>query len=140
MPINNNIGIDLDGTIISNITDRIIYKTGVPKYLPLLFNKGFNLHLITARSNEKQVYKIANAIENELGIRFTSVTLTYNGKKGSYAGNLNCGVMIDNTKDYLIGCRQNGVIPIYLSRHNNKVHPDWIHCKDWYDIISYLLN
>ena len=132
-----NIGIDLDDTLIDR--ENNVLKEFVSLCLPLLYEKGFLFHLITARHNKDKVDKIVKCIEKGLKIKFTSVTLTYQNSKGSYAKDKNCMFMIDDNPTYISDCVSSDVIPILFSDRNSN-NKKWITCKTWIDIYYCLLS
>jgi hypothetical protein len=141
------IGIDLDETLINNqVTfDKELFtiKKGVIKHLPSLYLKGFEFHLITARTEENKVNSIVKQIEYRLDIKFASITLTHFTKKGLFASKLGCNVMIDDCPEYLLDCIDNNVAPILLQNKKckyKKMYPTWTVCSDWNEITELLLK
>ncbi len=135
-----NIAIDLDETIINTKLKYSInndnkedfnIKRGAKKYLPLIAKK-YTLHLITSRNirDYSNVEHIIKRIEGSLNIQFKSITLTSGNPKGTYAGNLNCKYIIDNTYKKISNSLKYGVIPIHL---NGK------RFKCWRDIYDYII-
>ncbi len=147
-----HLGVDLDDTIISTPkmsylhpenNNRFNIKKSAQEYLSKLYNKGFKLHLITARDNIDEVLSITNKLENKMNITFTSVTLTYASEKGVYAKNKNCEYMIDDNPDFLMDCELNNVKPILLSAKKNKfrrLYPTWIICENWKEVYDILID
>ncbi len=141
------IGVDLDETIITTnshkgkITWEIKKKANI--WLVHLYKSGFKFHLISARENYYDVCNIAKSIENTLNIKFESVIVTSYDKKGAFAKNVGCCIMIDDNPDYLADCNQHGVVPILLIRSKHKyqrVYPSYIICENWDEVGNCIIN
>ena len=134
---NKNIGVDLDNTILGE--DGYI-KDDVYTYLPQLYNKGFILHIITARSSKhyNEVAKLIVQIQNELKLLFKTLTCTDRGKKGYYASKLQCKCMIDDDPYFLDDCGKYGVYPILLAE--KIMMPEYKNFDSWKDIYDFLVK
>lgn len=128
------LGIDLDGTIIDDFGTHYQLKKDAEKYLPMLYNRGYELHLITARNVRQWQYvlKIVEEIEDILRIRFSSIVCTSGDKKGYYANRRGCKYMIDNDPFFLEDCHIYNIIPILIGTDfiDNNQYKNWKHIYD----------
>lgn len=140
-----HIGIDLDNTLINiqETCDKSTWeiKKGVCAYLPMIYAREcFVFHLITARSSKTGLDDTIRYIEGSLKIKFESVTMTHQTKKGKYAKKKNCAFMIDDNPEYMSNCLRHSVVPILLKTPKHKyqrMFKQYFVFDNWKEIYEY---